>query len=1282
MEYFHSGMAYVPAPAPPGVLPIGEFTSFDTTPPQSPGHMLYRGNTAADIQEHVCHLSADSGCITEKSIPSEHRNPFIATSDHLQDRESSGEAPNAETGSTSCPAYESEEIEPSLETELLNVPLCEDMELDFVQSSSRFRLEALLKWQSVLALLYTSGTVRYTVCQYEGICNLLKWQASTFGEDPETLPCYSTVLRKFKPMMLKHSYAASSIQSLRTRGGGHAKVCIVLPSAWALMDTATGVLYDAMFGNRTRPDASCTLASTEYSFECIENVPIVRSRSRNLDMSQVIFVDPAEGSDGNDDLQLPEAAGPDDVVCVTFTTRDADHMAPMKKYAVPVVDEENTMSLTGTVRSVWHVGGDSLLFRDVEHSTGPIPFRSCHSLNAGDVIADIEPSMTGPNRAIACSSIVLVYRLTRAFEEGERVRTKQLFLFSQRGLKDGELMKGKYTSYHIRKVRLCSEHGPNHTESPLAAPCTGVLSDGRRYVVYRVMLYCDEFQPNVSNSDSHGGCYMLPMGIPPSQRSGYGAVRCLGLSPPHMSSNEILQYIVADLVKSATTGIPGLDPEGNAVTIFIDVLGYIGDYPGISHALDVLGHAARAPCHLCSFVRQDRTGESGRKYYGYTSSVHSRSTPFLRSMGRMLSVRSSKPRDIDLSELGFKPHFDITNYPLHFLSQQLRACRNRIPLTDGGARVVPGIFEPYRSSLTAPDHLLFGLAKDILRAMLIQCTPHMRKQAETLIMSGLRAGRLGRQRELFNAATATLHQMGMSDVFAVLLLAPACFESAINFKMHEEGGGASSDNSTCDVGSTNSQTKKRRMTSSKSGRLPLSGRTAPRSLLPGRGPAISPVTREDVLQLLHMFQQLVAETHLWPNKHTDTAQEFEKFNDKGGFARFNRLYSLASGYLQKLHELSVRDYDKVGVHLNKPNVHRLVELYTHTIPLFGHARHVQELLFETAHQPLKRAICRSNMKDPQVSAVHAALFNDWETRLSIEVKHLDDPKSWTDAQCLRMQKLVAGRDTHPLPQFDRVRFMFCKPVLDELSKVGRKLTSHAAGLVVWKAEADECPVQKVERWLLLSAEQDSAFSDAMRTLKCSSMKYSFHPDSIRVAYYASSWNRKSLATNNVSTPDSRRSGIIYSSSVFQAVTASSVHHETGATTIHERRSPVEDATADGDYSVSYWYTLGIFDAEPYSIASCVDAKQAERLTYAIASPCISVQTASSFIPSMRVEYAAPLYIVQLSRTVRETLVLHACAIARNCDAANPTAIQHAGTVGTGTSFYVHGKGMGYPPRVG
>jgi hypothetical protein len=107
---------------------------------------------------------------------------------------------------------------------------------------------------------------------------------------------------------------------------------------------------------------------------------------------------------------------------------------------------------------------------------------------------------------------------------------------------------------------------------------------------------------------------------------------------------------------------------------------------------------------------------------------------------------------------------------------------------------------------------------------------------------------------------------------------------------------------------------------------------------------------------------------------------------------------------------------------------------------------------------------------------------------------------------------------------------------------------------------------------------------------------------------ASSWNKTALTTNSLCIADSLRSSIFNPSSVYQAVTASSVHHETGTATIPESSSPVEDITADGDY-----LTLGIFDAHTYSVTSRVDAEKAERLTHALASPCISVQTVSSFI---------------------------------------------------------------------
>jgi hypothetical protein len=122
------------------------------------------------------------------------------------------------------------------------------------------------------------------------------------------------------------------------------------------------------------------------------------------------------------------------------------------------------------------------------------------------------------------------------------------------------------------------------------------------------------------------------------------------------------------------------------------------------------------------------------------------------------------------------------------------------------------------------------------------------------------------------------------------------------------------------------------------------------------------------------------------------------------------LYGSAVDYVRRLHESCVRDKDVAGKHLNKPNVHRLIELYTHKILSFGHCRHVQELLFETDHQHLKCAINRSKQRDPQISAVTATLANEWETRLSIEVRILGEPQSWTAEQCMRLHRLICGRD--------------------------------------------------------------------------------------------------------------------------------------------------------------------------------------------------------------------------------------------------------------------------------
>jgi hypothetical protein len=102
------------------------------------------------------------------------------------------------------------------------------------------------------------------------------------------------------------------------------------------------------------------------------------------------------------------------------------------------------------------------------------------------------------------------------------------------------------------------------------------------------------------------------------------------------------------------TGVQGMNANGENVTVPLDIVGYIGDYPAVTHALDVLGHNSRAPCHLCAFLRQYRTGTEGLNYYGRSTSVHSSASSFCRDGKRIKSVRSGLVSSSLLQTLGLK----------------------------------------------------------------------------------------------------------------------------------------------------------------------------------------------------------------------------------------------------------------------------------------------------------------------------------------------------------------------------------------------------------------------------------------------------------------------------------------------------------------------------------------------------------------------------------------------------------------------------------------------------
>ena len=105
----------------------------------------------------------------------------------------------------------------------------------------------------------------------------------------------------------------------------------------------------------------------------------------------------------------------------------------------------------------------------------------------------------------------------------------------------------------------------------------------------------------------------------------------LGLTSPGILTNLIiLSGLIKYIVKCSTQGFASFDADGFPITIFLDIVGFIGDQPAVTHVSDFLGQTACSSCHLCSFQREDGSG-TGASHYAYTSRIHARSPSFVRT---------------------------------------------------------------------------------------------------------------------------------------------------------------------------------------------------------------------------------------------------------------------------------------------------------------------------------------------------------------------------------------------------------------------------------------------------------------------------------------------------------------------------------------------------------------------------------------------------------------------------------------------------------------------------
>lgn len=935
------------------------------------------------------------------------------------------------------------------------------------------RISKLMSWATMYAIVTTTGTQRMTVMWYDYMVDTIRYLRPDVS-----LPLYRTVRDRIHPSLINNGFPNSHIVRFRSslppsiidatgdeenhslsRNATHGRnqalgnckgkdsARVILPSEWAKMDVLSIHYYEDLVRSRTPDDGPDIYSS-----------PMVKMRICMVYMSNQFQVE-----DGTchgrawpeDDVAFRVIGFPTDSSVtenVTETWRvmsigdDADTMVvegkvgpvwtvtagePTDDVVLKIIDSQrngtcNAMEKrvlgylaagVGTVRirvtqsSRVRAGGRRSRHRRIEKTTE----KAVAIVVPGDVCAFVRPTTAdvGSHSTPVTDLICLYVARFRPGNGGpERERLVWVTLGEWRVEDQGGEEVTVYMSMHsscvvARSPRMLSRSDTHQSfiDSSKQLRRSGILEDGRRFVVYPIMLYHDDFHTSslLFGHSSVGGCYMMPMGFSNELRCSTSAVRPISLTPTGLSSKEILKFIVADIVKSATEGVKGIDPYGNPVQIFIDPIGFMADYPAVSSVLDVKAHTADAPCPLCSFRRKkDVVGSD----YAYSADVNSARTGNVRFAERSYAVRhtgidaqSAKDMGMKMGDIGV-----VHDSPLHLLHRGLQAERHKVPKTDAGDFVVSAYFDPYLNAAVAPDHALMGIAKNLLE-FFFKCLRDEKKRevVDTQVTVYLTANGLPPQRSVYNKSTGGVHTMSMTSVFSVLMVINAIADQYLN----------------------NSDLHRR------------------------------------CRELLISLQYLMSAAYWWPRVSVDGPMAMPYTGEGGNSRHVAELKKAVTDYVSKLHDARTHFREETAV-LDKPNVHRVVELFFHTVPMFGHIGNVCEMSLESYHQVLKCGLRNNTHSDKHITAVEHALSQDWQRRLYDFHEIIEENEDDAPGALRGMLRLVAGEEAAFLPTDNReysqlIALVKSKICTDWISPIARHFDSqrsfkrnHSARQRLWR----------------------------------------------------------------------------------------------------------------------------------------------------------------------------------------------------------------------------------------
>ena len=506
-----------------------------------------------------------------------------------------------------------------------------------------------------------------------------------------------------------------------------------------------------------------------------------------------------------------------------------------------------------------------------------------------------------------------------------------------------------FFSLSIDVTAVPTVHKENKKEIPAASRRTstpvGSLADGTKYATYRFALYADEF-----GTEGICGCYILLLGAAQHNRVSSAGVRVLSLVPKHQNVNKVLKVILDDILTGTIFGIPGHDPYGNRIQIFLDMPVVFGDYVKMSAITNTAGHSAICFCTYCKTQRnKSNTGPT----YAYSTSTHCRRLGFMRCDERLniltsLNLHSKNKKLLGLKTTSAEESSDI---PLVYYAIELKKKLDgnlTLPLRPFSNEDV--FFDSCLSTAVAPDHLLSGIIDVLIEACFFNLPNNeARRSIENEILHAAAENSLPTQGSfLVISSSGTfkgISSMTMSTKYVILFSS-----SHIFYRL--------------------------------------------------KGTALD---TQKIFHIPRILQDYIANFYFWPDISIDSFDDVKHFEDNNDFQYLARLQKLANEYTEEVGK-HMRKYGESAVLNDRPNSHRLMELTVHTVPLFGHGKLTSELVLELTHAFFKSWFKDNTHDNSHITAVDHFVTRVWSVNLFI--LHNMWMRGTEEEQVIALQNLV------------------------------------------------------------------------------------------------------------------------------------------------------------------------------------------------------------------------------------------------------------------------------------